>query len=230
MFKNDYNTIPGAFWETLGQYVYGYKEDGNFVYVGKGNGNRALSHVGSKEYDTDNLYIIARNLERFGEKKDWQSFLLESYLISNNSPRDNSVSGHYKECFIMAKMSEILNEFEKSQHDNFEVHPDWYVENYNIFKRRLNVFVVKSHHHVLEFETTNQMQPVLEITTDDEVSLKVAIHTKEEEPLEIRKQQLHAFCSRVGIKEIQSIGTRNHFTIGVEDKEMAFKFIEDFYS
>ena len=229
MFKNDYNTIPGAFWETLGQYVYGYKEDGNFVYVGKGNGNRALSHVGSKEYNTDNLYIIARNLERFEEKKDYQSFLLESYLISSNSPRDNSVSGHYKECFIMAKMSELFNEFEKSQHDNFEVLPDWYMENYNIFKGRLNVFVVKSHHHLLEFETTHKMQPVLEITTDDEVSLKVQIHARDE-VLETRKEQLYTFCEQLGIQDLEEVGVRNHFQIGVEDKEMACKFIEDFYS
>ena len=229
MFKKDYNAIPAAFWETLGQYVYGYMEDGKFVYVGKGNGNRALSHVGSKEYNTDNLYIIARNLERFGEKKDWQSFLLESYLISNNSPRDNSVSGHYKECFIMAKMSELFNEFEKSQHDNFEVLPEWYVENYKIFKGRLNVFVIKSHHHLLEFETTHKMQPVLEITTDDEVSLKVAIHARDE-VLETRKEQLYTFCEQLGITDIQEVGVRNHFTIGVENKEMAFKFIEDFYS
>ena len=48
MFKNDYNAIPGAFWETLGQYVYGYMEDGKFVYIGKGNGNRALSHHASR--------------------------------------------------------------------------------------------------------------------------------------------------------------------------------------
>jgi hypothetical protein len=229
MFKKDYDTIPGAFWETLGQYVYGYKEDGNFVYVGKGNGNRALSHIGSKEYNTDDLYIIARNLERFGEKKDWQSFLLESYLISNNSPRDNSVSGHYKECFIMAKMSELFNEFERSQHDNFEVLPDWFVDNYDKFKGRLNVFVVKSHHHLLEFNTLQKMQPVLEITTEEEVSLKVQIHAKDE-VLETRKEQLYTFCEQLGISDIESVGIRNHFQIGIQDKEIAFRFIEDFYS
>lgn len=229
MFKKDYNAIPGAFWETLGQYVYGYMENGIFVYIGKGNGNRALSHVGSKEYNTDNLYIIAKNLERFGEKKDWQSFLLESYLISNNSPRDNSVSGHYKECFIMAKMSELFNEFEKSLHDNFEILPDWYVDNYDKFKGRLNVFVVKSHHHLLEFNTLQKMQPVLEITPDDEVTLKVQIHARDE-VLETRKEQLYTFCDQLGITDIEEVGVRNHFQIGVEDKEMAFKFIEDFYS
>ena len=228
MFLNNTESIPGAFWETLGQYVYGYKEDGKFVYIGKGNRNRAQSHVGDKGYDIKNLYIIARNLERFN-KRDYQSFLLESFLITNESPRDNSVSGHYKECFIMAKMSELFNEFEKSQHDNFESHPDWYVENYNIFKGRINVFVVKSHHHLLEFETTHKMQPVLEITTDDEVLLKIQIHAKDD-VLETRKEQLFTFCEKLGITDIKEVGVRNHFNIGVKNKEMAFKFIEDFYS
>ena len=228
MFLNNTESIPGAFWETLGQYVYGYKEDGKFVYIGKGNRNRAQSHVGDKGYDIKNLYIIARNLERFN-KRDYQSFLLESFLITNESPRDNSVSGHYKECFIMAKMSELFNEFEKSQHDNFESHPDWYVENYNIFKGRINVFVVKSHHHLLEFETTHKMQPVLEITTDDEVLLKIQIHAKDD-ILETRKEQLFTFCEKLGITDIKEVGVRNHFNIGVKNKEMAFKFIEDFYS
>tara|TARA_Y100001937_G_scaffold128784_1_gene207981 strand:- start:7164 stop:7850 length:687 start_codon:yes stop_codon:yes gene_type:complete len=228
MFLKDTESIPAACWETLGQYVYGYKEDGKWVYIGKGNKNRAQSHVGDKGYDIKDLYIIARNLERFN-KRDYQSFLLESFLITNESPRDNSVSGHYKECFIMAKMSELFNEFEKSQHDNFESQPDWYVENYNIFKGRLNVYVVKSHHHLLEFETTHKMQPVLEITTDDDVQLKIMIHAKDD-VLETRKEQLYTFCEEFGITDIEEVGVRNHFNIGVENKEMAFKFIEDFYS
>ena len=121
----------------------------------------------------------------------------------------------------MAKMSELFNEFEKSQHDNFESQPDWYVENYNIFKGRLNVYVVKSHHHQLEFETTHKMQPVLEITTDDEVLLKIMIHAKDD-VLETRKEQLYTFCEEFGITDIKEVGVRNHFNIGVKNKEMAF--------
>jgi len=228
MFKKDYNAIPGAFWETLGQYVYGYMENGIFVYIGKGNGNRALSHVGSKEYNTDNLYIIARNLERFGEKKDWQSFLLESYLISNNRPRDNSVSGHYKECFIMTKMSELFSEWKLDQHDNFEVHPEWYTENYNIFKDRLNVFVVKSQHHLLEFKTLNKVQPELSIKADGSATLKVQIHADGSD-LENRKDQISQFLSVLGIDDMESVGTRSIFDIPIDTKEQAFQFIEGLY-
>ena len=73
--------------------------------------------TGHVKYDIENLYIIARNLERFENKQDYQSFLLESFLISNDSPRDNSVSGHYKECFIMKNLSFLLDEYDASQRD-----------------------------------------------------------------------------------------------------------------
>ena len=65
----------GAFFESLGQYVYGYrkKKSNTWDYIGKGNGNRGIQHVKTKGYDVDNLYIIARNLERFENKQDWQS-------------------------------------------------------------------------------------------------------------------------------------------------------------
>tara|TARA_B100001057_G_C22761820_1_gene916103 strand:+ start:451 stop:1140 length:690 start_codon:yes stop_codon:yes gene_type:complete len=228
MFLNDTKSIPGAFWETLGQYVYGYKEDGKLVYVGKGNGNRAQSHVGDKEYDIDNLYIIAKNLERFENKQDYQSFLLESFLISNESPRDNSVSGHYKECFIMTKMSELFSEWKLDQHDNFEVHPVWYTENYNIFKDRLNVFVVKSQHHLLEFKTLNKVQPELSIKADGSATLKVQIHADGSD-LENRKDQISQFLSVLGIDDMESVGTRSIFDIPIDTKEQAFQFIEGLY-
>ena len=70
---------------------------------------------------------------------------------------------------------------------------------------------------------------VLEVTPDDEVTLKVQIHAKDE-VLETRKEQLIAFCEELGITDIEEIGVRNHFHINVGDKNLAFKFIEDFYS
>ena len=94
------------FFATLGQYVYQYKDEQGVYYTGKGNGDRCYAHVAEKGFDPEQCYIVARNLERFEDKKDWQSFLLESYLIATLNPDGNSVSGHYKECFVMANLSD----------------------------------------------------------------------------------------------------------------------------
>lgn len=125
----------GAFFESLGQYVYQYiNEDGEVYYTGKGNKGRCISHVVDKGFDSEECYIVARNLELFESKNDWQSFLLESYLIQRDQPTSNSVSGHYKECFTMKKLSEFLTDFENAQYDNYESLPDWYVGNYDILR------------------------------------------------------------------------------------------------
>ena len=234
MFDKDFESIPYTFWETLGQYVYGYKENEEFVYIGKGNGNLALSHIDSKEYDSDNLYIIAKNLEKFKtEKKDIQSFLLESFLISKNNPRDNSVAGHYKECFIMAKFSELFEEFKKDQHDNFETMPEWYTDNYEKFAGRLNVIVIKSGNHLMEFSTRQQMQPTIGISTEGDVSLTVAVHCRDEQ-LQMRLKQLEQFCAAFEIDQdkLTKTGAREIYSIddGNMTADLAFNFINDFYS
>lgn len=113
---------PFAFFEELGQYVYGYKnhEPDVFKYVGKGNGDRCWSHVIEKEYAAEDCVIIARNLEKFIDKKDWQSFLLESFLIFFHKPCDNSVSGRYKECFVMTDLSFLFEQYQSSQRNMFK--------------------------------------------------------------------------------------------------------------
>ncbi len=234
MFDDRLQSIPMAFWETLGQYVYGYMENDQFVYIGKGNGNRALSHTKSKNYDMDNLVIIARNLENFREDKgDIQSFILESFLISTNDPRDNSVAGHYKECFVMAKFSELFEEFKKDQHDNFETMPEWFVENYEKMAGRINVLTVKSTHHAMEFSTRQQMQPFLEITTEETAQLRVAVWANESKKGS-RIGQLIKFCESLGIDEskIVKTGNREIYAIDADGMtvETALRFIDDFFS
>ena len=106
------DSIPKAFWDSLGKYVYGYKDaDGNWEYIGKGTGRRIKSHVKTKELDLDNAWIIARNLEDFEGKHDSHSFLIESLLIELNNPALNSVSGHYKENFVMASLKGLFGEY-----------------------------------------------------------------------------------------------------------------------
>lgn len=122
----------GEFFATLGQYVYKYiNDDGEILYTGKGNGDRCWAHVIEKGFNPEHCYIVAKNLEKFDLKRDGASFVIESFLIFNENPENNIVSGHYKECFIMAKLSEYFGKYQAEQLDQFQSLPDWYVENYD---------------------------------------------------------------------------------------------------
>lgn len=238
MMNLNYEPIPMDFWHSLGQYVYGYVAPGSdqvYVYIGKGNGNRAITHTKTKNYNIEDLVIIARNLENFDrDKQDLQSFIVESLMISLNNPADNSISGHYKECFVMAKFSQLFNEFTKNQHDNFESLPSWFTDNYSKFAGRLNVVSIKSHLHTLKFQTRQQMQVMLDVYTDGSIMLRVAIWTNDDqnEQLALRLSQLKKFCSELDISEDQIIkpNEREIYTIDIDDLDHALQFIDDFYS
>jgi hypothetical protein len=135
----------GEFFTSLGQYVYTYKDsNGTPYYIGKGNGDRCWAHVVNKGYNPEDCWIVASNLEKFEDKKDWQSFLLESYLIATLKPDNNSVSGHYQECFVMANLSDFFSKFQSEQADPFENLPSWYVDNYDCFRGRLSELNINS--------------------------------------------------------------------------------------
>jgi len=117
--------IPAEFWDTLGLYVYRYGE-----YIGKGVRDRCTHHVNAKGYDLEDCVIVARNLERFEGKEP--SILLESFLIETEQPGDNIVAGHYKECFVMSKLSDLVGGWANDQVDNFDpsIPFSWYTDNY----------------------------------------------------------------------------------------------------
>ena len=120
-----------AFLETLGQYVYMFRK--GELYVGKGVGDRCLHHLKEKGYSLDDCVIVARNLEKFNLDKKDASFVLESFLISQMNPRDNKVSGHYKECFIMADLSQLFGEYVDSQRNMFQEISDLILGNTDTF-------------------------------------------------------------------------------------------------
>ena len=228
--------IPQEFFDTLGQYVYGYKTvDGkDFKYIGKGNGSRGISHIKTKGYKLEDCYIIAKNLERFENKEDWQSFLLESFLISTNNPKDNSVSGHYKECFVMAKFSELFGEYVSNLYDNFESLPEWYVENYNKLKGRVGQLVIKSNVTYFESVTRNQFQVSWYYYAQAEnkpFTMKFSIWAKDEK-WEERKNQLVVFLGSEGYEEenLVPIGSRGAFELNVSSVEAAIDLLDKFMS
>jgi len=223
--------IPMAFFDTLGDYVYMYRDsDGNPKYTGKGHGNRCMSHLNSKGYNTDDLWIIACNLEKFRLEEKDASFVLESYLISTLQPTDNAVAGHYKECFIMAKFSELFEKYQSEQYDNFESFPDWYTENYDKLRGRVNVVSIKSDNIFIESKTreTIQMQFYVDVSgTPTQVRFCV---WQKGDKFEQRKNELYTFLKSCGYTEemITPVGKREIFEVAVDDIESLVSLFDDF--
>jgi hypothetical protein len=210
------------FFRSLGQYVYAYIDDGEikeWEYVGKGNGNRGIQHIKSKGYNIDNLYIVARNLEKFENKQDWQSFLLESFIISTFNPKNNSVSGHYKECFVMAKFSEMFTEFKDSQYDNFAELPEWYLSNYSILKNRIGVMAFKKENVYIEGATKNSMAMsfYVDAISNEVTQVKISIWggAAGEIQLENYGEKVQQFLSELEYSDdqISQVGSRNNHRV-----------------
>ena len=111
---------PERFWRSLGLYVYMYVDAwDNIKYIGKGKGDRCISHLSTKGYDERECHIVARNLEKFeGEEPN---FLLESYLIKHNNMKvegDNLVRGRHHSCFEDVGLTlDLLNGTKISQEE-----------------------------------------------------------------------------------------------------------------
>ena len=108
------------FMNSFGKYVYCYTSTGDYkdsYYKGKGKGTRCLDHLSEKDYDFDDLHIVACNLEKFDNRPE---VLLESWLIWENDPEDNKVSGFHKECFIMSNLGYLFDDYQAGQRNMLE--------------------------------------------------------------------------------------------------------------
>ena len=220
----------GEFFATLGQYVYQYKDERGVYYTGKGNGDRCYAHVAEKGFDPEHCYIVARNLERFEDKKDWQSFLLESYLIATLNPDGNSVSGHYKECFVMANLSEIFGKFQSDQHDMFESLPTWYEDNYDIFRNRLREINLNATTAFFLSSARNKMYMMWWWTPSSSDPIRVAfeINSKISEELATIQNNLKKWLTIEGYDKTTQEGKEQKFFIQVDTIEEVISLFKKF--
>lgn len=221
----------GEFFTKLGQYVYQYiDETGEIYYTGKGRGDRCWSHVIAKEYDPKHCHIIARNLEKFEDKKDSQSFLLESYLISTHSPEGNSVSGHYKECFIMKPLSSMFSEFQSEQFDNFESLPEWFTENYSVFKGKLREIKINSTSTFFLSSARNNMYMMWYWSTvESNEPVKVTFEfNAQDDKLGAMKKQMTLWLKEGGYSKTFSDGKDSKMAVNVKSIEEVVSLFEAF--
>jgi hypothetical protein len=229
------NKPSGEFFLSLGQYVYQYinRDTLKPYYTGKGNGDRCWAHVIDKGFDPEECFIVARNLEKFENKQDWQSFLLESYLISTHDPENNSVSGHYKECFVMASLSSLFSEYESDQFDNFAALPDWYVSNYDSFKNRVREVKINATTTFVLSNARNQMYMMFYWSpTDVESPIKVTfeINLPDGDKLDGVKSKLIAWLKSEGHKQTLPDGKVQKLAVNVDDIDSVIGLWNSFWS
>lgn len=221
------------FFATLGQYVYQYIDsEGKPYYTGKGNGDRCYAHVADKGFNPEECYIVAKNLEKFEEKKDWQSFLLESYLIATQSPDGNSVSGHYKECFVMTSLSSMFTNFKSDQYDMFETLPIWYVENYDTFRGRLREVNLNATTAFFLSNARNKMYMMWWWSPNSEDPIKVTfeVNLPDGDSLKSQKETMRKWLKENGYSKVHDDGKVQKFAVFVDNIEGVVTLFKEFMS
>ncbi len=219
------------FFATLGQYVYKYIDnEGKLLYVGKGNGDRCLAHLKNKGFTLEHCYIVARNLESFRDKKDGESFLLESYLIATENPETNSVSGHYKECFIMKPLSSMFSEFQTDQYDNFGALPEWFTVNYPVFKGKLREIKINSTSTFFLSSARNNMYMMWYWSTvESNEPVKVTFEFNAQEgKLDAMKDQMKKWLKAGGYAKTFADGKETKMAINVPNITAVVELFEAF--
>lgn len=214
------------FFESLGYYVYGYRKNSKWLYIGKGVGDRAYAHVKEKGYDWKDCRILARNLERF-HNGDIQSasktaLAVESLLINIKETRDNKVNGHYNEVFEMSLFAEIWTEHKNSMRTPAIEVGNIISENEEI---RMNVGFTETRANSFVIETKAREGVYFSILGDtklDSYSIRVKSESKERES-KIRETLLEEGYEMIGTPK-KSMGT----IFSVDNLEDAIYLWEEF--
>jgi len=219
----------GEFFDTLGPfYVYAYVDSDEWLYVGKGTGDRCWAHVMEKGYDPEHIQIVAKNLT----KK--QALVLEAHLIETKNPRDNKVSGHHKEKIVMQPLSTIFGEFKNSQVDLFnpDSPPDWYKANYDgVFKNCVREVKINSTTFWVLSSPRNKTYMSFYWTPETQEPIKVTfeVNAKDNQELVKMQGQLKSWLSP-DYTEFFSDGSERKMAIQVKDIESVVELFKNFWS
>tara|TARA_B110000285_G_scaffold227547_1_gene289047 strand:+ start:1204 stop:1902 length:699 start_codon:yes stop_codon:yes gene_type:complete len=120
--------IPAKFWESLGQYQYGYWPDGIFdisiapkyrgEYIGRGQKDRCVDHLINKDVNINDLVIIGRNTEKFTVEREATAAVqaaCESLLITLFDPKLNKIAGMYSHTWCRMRVLDLYAEWQKQQ-------------------------------------------------------------------------------------------------------------------
>ena len=233
------DNIPKAFWDSLGKYVYGYKDaDGNWEYIGKGTGRRIKSHVKTKELDLDNAWIIARNLEDFEGKNDSHSFSIESLLIEIYNPELNSVSGHYKENFVMASLKGLFGEYVSGEMNYHYEMVDFMQRHREKLEKHVGAATSNQQGFLVRSGTRNGHTVRMDFS-EGEYSIGVSITSVKDHDIDRDKarQLKKNLIAALGedypyevVDEGSSASKAGAFSFGVEDEETMVQFFVDMMS
>ena len=215
-------TIPGVFWDSLGSYVYGYKDKhGDWDYIGKGIGNRVLSHLKSKGFNIDDAWIIASNLEDFDEGTDGSAHALETLLIINHKPKHNAVSGRYQENITMTSLRGLITQFQDAQRNNHVECAELLLKYIDQFSTVGQVSSTTSGWKIVSKSLGRSTYVNLYQDTEEGFKLEIQVGRTVEEGPAIADQFEASLNERLGMEVVRADGRTVHFF--VEDEEEAIQ-------
>ena len=128
----------------------------------------------------------------------------------------------------MAKLSEMFSEYISEQHDNFESFPDWYVENYHVFRGKMREVKINAGTFFVLSNARNAMYMMFYYNNNDpkvKVTFEINKNGKE---LEHAKGQLTQWLNANGYDEVFPDGKEQKMAVNCETIDDVIKLFEEF--